>query len=106
MERLKNDIQEIANIVKNKINNEQIEGILQQIEYISKDISTKSDKKNTQSQIEFLNENLANINKEMIMKANIQDVMLMVDKKSNQDEVLLDMNYIKGTLQKHFKEYK
>lgn len=75
-----------------------------QIEYINRDLVAKCDKKNAQSQLDFLNENLASLNKEMLMKANIQDVMSMLDKKTNSEEVSLDINYIKNTLQKHIKE--
>jgi hypothetical protein len=40
------------------------------------------------------------------MKASIKDIMPMMDKKSNQDEVSLDLNYIKTTLNKYQKEFK
>jgi len=39
------------------------------------------------------------------MKANIQDMMLMMDKKPNSDECW-NLNFIKTTLQKHMKEQK
>ena len=58
----------------------------------------KSDRKNTQSQLDFLNENLSSLNKEQIMKANIQDVMVMLDKKANNDEYSLELGYIKQSL--------
>jgi len=43
-----------------------------------------------------LNENLASLNKDMLMKANIADMMSLLDKKPNSDEVQLDINYLKN----------
>ena len=40
------------------------------------------------------------------MKANIQDMMTMLDKKPNSDEMQLDLNYLKTALQKNTKDFK
>lgn len=56
--------------------------------------------------MDFLNENLASLSKDMLTKANIQDVMTMLDKKPNSEEILLDINYLKNGLQKHVKDFK
>lgn len=71
---------------------------MNQIEFMSKDINNKSDKKNIQSQVDFINESMATFSKDLILKANIQDIMIMLDKKSNSDEILLDINYLKNNL--------
>lgn len=42
----------------------------------------------------------------MLVKANIQDMMSMLDKKPNTDEMQLDLNYLKNTLQKTTKDFK
>lgn len=34
----------------------------------------------------------------MLLKASIKDIMSMLDKKSNNDEVQLDINYLKNTI--------
>ncbi|CDW85981.1 UNKNOWN [Stylonychia lemnae] len=106
LERLKNEIQDIGLGSRGKVSQEQIDAIMNQLEFMNKDIMSKSDKKNVQSQLDFLNENLANLNKDMLMKANVHDVMTMLDKKPNSDEIQLDINYVKSSLQKTMKDFK
>lgn len=67
---------------------------------------TKADKKNSQQQLDFLNENLATINKDMLLKASMKDVLTLLDKKANHDEIILDVNYLKSALSKQNKEFK
>lgn len=93
-------------MAKSKVTQEQVEALLSQLEMVSKDILAKADKKNTQQQIEFLNEQMSQIQKSLITKAEVKDVLVMLDKKTNQDEIMLDINYIKNTIQKHMKTCK
>jgi hypothetical protein len=44
---LKNDIQDLGGLLKKKVSQEQLDTIISQVEYLSKDLITKSDKKNT-----------------------------------------------------------
>lgn len=40
------------------------------------------------------------MSKELLMKAGIKDVMSMVEKKANSEEVQLDVNFIKNSIHK------
>jgi hypothetical protein len=46
------------------------------------------------------------VNRDMLMKANIQDLITLLDKKCNQDEVTMDINWLKNNLTKYQKEVK
>jgi hypothetical protein len=68
------------------------------LDFLSKDLSVKADKKTIQSQVDFLHETLTTVNKDMLLKANIQDVINLLDKKSNQEEISLELNWVKTAL--------
>lgn len=42
----------------------------------------------------------------MLLKASVKDVLSMLDKKANNDEISIEVNYLKNTLQKHVKDFK
>eukprot|EP00347_Sterkiella_histriomuscorum_P015749 403355827 len=107
LDSLKRDINDVqSQSQRGRVSQEQLDAILNQLEFMNKDIINKCDKKNVQTQLDFLNENLASLNKEMLMKANIHDIMSMLDKKPNSDEIQLDIGYLKNTLQKSLKDFK
>lgn len=49
---------------------------------------------------------MTSLNKEMLMKIGAKDILGLIDKKANNDEVQLDLTYLKNTLQKSVKEFK
>lgn len=106
LERLKADIEQISNSLKKHPGLDQIESLQNQIDFLSKDVGAKADRKGVQSQIEFLSEAQSQTAKDMLLKANIQDVMAMLDKKACNDDLLLDMSYLKQALQKHAKDFR
>mmetsp|Transcript_1513 Transcript_1513/g.1489 ORF Transcript_1513/g.1489 Transcript_1513/m.1489 type:complete len:102 (+) Transcript_1513:947-1252(+) len=93
-------------VVKEKAGQQQIEALLASLEILSKDQLGKADKKNCQSQLDYLTESLASLSKEMLLKASVKDIMAMIEKKANQEEIYLDINYLKNALQKVNKEMK
>lgn len=55
-------------------------------------MGSKADKRNTLQNLELLNEALGSLSKEMLLKASIQDVMTLLDKKAAGEEVALELN--------------
>jgi ribosomal 50S subunit-associated protein YjgA (DUF615 family) len=63
-----------------------------QIIQLQKDLNSKAEKKNTLQNLDILNEALANLSKEMIMKANIQEMLAFIEKKSSKEEVMIEIS--------------
>ena len=104
MERLKSDITELQQSSSHKVTQDQIEALLTQLDFLSKDLSLKCDKKAMQAQIDFLHETLTSMNRDMLLKANIQDVMSLLDKKGNSEEIHLELGWLRTNFQKLQKE--
>lgn len=71
---------------------------------LGKDIVQKADKKGTLQNLELLNDALSSLSKEMIMKAGIQDLLTLIDKKCDKEELSMEVALVKEGLAQNAKE--
>ena len=99
LERVKNEVRDVGQTVKGKVTQEQVEALLVQMEFLSKDLGTKGDKR----LVEQLTENVTQLTKDMLLKADQGELCTFVEKKA--EELCVDMALLKSSLQKQVKEF-
>ena len=56
--------------------------------------------------MEIMNEAIGSLTKEMLVKANLQEVLQIVETKPSQEDLQMEFGLIKNNLAKHVKDYR
>ena len=60
----------------------------------------------TLQNLEVMNEAIGSLTKEMLVKANLQEVLQIVETKPSQEDLQMEFGLIKNSLAKHVKDYR
>lgn len=65
------------------------------LQAFNKDLQNKADRQSLQSQVDFINEGLLGVSKELVLKAGVKEICSLLDQKCNTAEIQEEVNYCK-----------
>jgi len=65
------------------------------LQALAKDLQNKADRQSLQSQVDFINEGLLGVSKELVLKAGVKEICSLLDQKCNNTEIKEELSYCK-----------